>query len=77
MEYRLHYRKSSDDSQPETYEASGLIKIGDVIEPLPDSELFYCVIGVHEFSDGGCLDLFEPADSKEAALSLAEQDGHL
>jgi hypothetical protein len=78
MEYRLHYRKSNDDSQPETYETSSTVTIGDTIELAPGADLHYCVIGVHEFSDGtGCLDLWEPAASKKEARLLAKQAGQI
>ena len=78
MEYHLHFRKSSDDSQPETYEATGLIKIGDTIQLVPGADFHYCVVGVHEFSDGmGCLDLWEPASSSAEAFLLAEQAGQV
>lgn len=78
MEYRLHYRKSNDDSQPETYETTRTVKIGDTIKLVPGADLHYCVIGVHEFSDGtGCLDLWGPAQSEEEAILVARQAGQL
>lgn len=78
MEYRLHYRKSNDDSQPETYETTSTINIGDTIKLVPGADLYYCVVGVHEFSDGtGCLDLWEPAPTKEEATLVARQDGQI
>lgn len=78
MEYRLHYRKSNDSSQPETYEATETVNIGDTIELAPGADFHYCVIGVHEFSDGtACLDLWEPAQSEDEAILLARQAGKL
>jgi len=75
MEYRLHYRADADDANQPTYETDQEITVGQVIE-LEDG-FHYCVIGVHEFPDGGCLDLSKSAQSPEEARLLAEQHEHL
>lgn len=75
MEYRLHYRADADDANQPTYETDQEITVGQVIE-LEDG-FHYCVLGVHEFPDGGCLDLSKSAQSPEEARLLAEQHEHL
>ena len=75
MEYRLHYRADADDGNQPTYETDEGLTIGQVIQL--ENGFHYCVIGVHEFPDGGCLDLSESGQSPEQARLLAEQRGDL